>query len=56
MLGTTKSLGSKHTLDKFYTKPELAKDLLELLNIEQYNTIIEPSAGGGRLVSIYKVF
>lgn len=47
MVGTTKSLGTKHTLDKFYTKPELAKDLLKLLNIEQYNTIIEPSAGGG---------
>lgn len=47
MLGTTKSLGSKHTLDKFYTKPELAKDLLQLLNIEQYATVIEPSAGGG---------
>lgn len=47
MVGTTKSLGAKHTLDKFYTKPELAKDLLNLLNIEQYHTIIEPSAGGG---------
>lgn len=47
MVGTTKSLGAKHTLDKFYTKPELAKELIELVGIQNYETVIEPSAGGG---------
>lgn len=47
MVGTTKSLGSKHTLDKFYTKPELAKELIKLLGVQNYGAVIEPSAGGG---------
>lgn len=54
MVGTTKSLGAKHTLDKFYTKPKLAKELIDLLDIENYGTVIEPSAGGGHLVNTYK--
>lgn len=45
--GTTKSLGNKHELDKFYTKPETAKYCLSLLNLSEFDCIIEPSAGSG---------
>lgn len=47
-LGTTKSLGQKHTLDKFYTKPEIALSCIEkIVNIDQFDLIVEPSAGNG---------
>ena len=40
----------KNELDKFYTRPEVAKECLSLLfstiNIEDYS-VIEPSAGSG---------
>ena len=45
--GTTKSGGQKHTLDKFYTKPDIAKQCLKMLPLGQYGIIIEPSAGNG---------
>lgn len=45
--GTTKSGGQKHALDKFYTKPEVAKKFIDKCKIESYTTIIEPSAGSG---------
>lgn len=45
--GTTKSLGNKHKLDKFYTKPEIAKQCINYLNLDEYDCIIEPSAGNG---------
>lgn len=45
--GTTKSGGQKHDLDKFYTKPDVAKWCLEQLNLSSYSTVIEPSAGSG---------
>lgn len=45
--GTTKSLGNKHILDKFYTKEEVAKDLIHKLDLKKYSVIIEPSAGCG---------
>jgi predicted RNA methylase len=47
MKGTTKSGGQKHRLDKFYTKPEIAKQLISKANFSAYNIIIEPSAGNG---------
>lgn len=34
-------------LDKFYTKPEVAKRLIQKINLSDYDTIIEPSAGNG---------
>lgn len=49
--GTTKSGGQKHALDKFYTKPEIAKDFIDKCNIESYTTVIEPSAGSGAFSS-----
>ena len=45
--GTTKSGGQKHALDKFYTKPEVAKKFIDKCKVESYTTIIEPSAGSG---------
>lgn len=49
--GTTKSLGNKHKLDKFYTKEEVVKDLICKLDIRKYSVIIEPSAGSGAFSS-----
>lgn len=47
VIGITKSGGRKHVLDKFYTKPDIAKYCLSFLQLEKYSTIIEPSAGSG---------
>lgn len=51
MKGTTKSLGKKDQFDRFYTKTEVAAQLLSKLQLEQYNLIIEPSAGNGSFSS-----
>lgn len=45
--GTTKSGGQKDVLDKFYTKPEIAKSFIDKTNIDAYDVVIEPSAGSG---------
>lgn len=50
--GTTGSLGVKSDLDKFYTKPEIAQHYINMLNMTEYDTIIEPSAGSGAFSSI----
>ena len=47
MKGTTKSLGQKNLNDKFYTKPAVAKQLINILDLQKYDLIIEPSAGNG---------
>ena len=47
MKGTTKSLGQKNKLDKFYTKSSIAKLCLSQLDLSQYDFILEPSAGNG---------
>lgn len=47
MKGTTKSLGQKDRLDKFYTKTSIAQSCLNELNLMQYDLIVEPSAGDG---------
>lgn len=56
--GTTSSLGKKQAEDKFYTKPEIVDKVLSILstrlNIEDYDTIIEPSAGNGSFSKILK--
>lgn len=46
-MGTTKCNGRKSELDKFYTIPQLAKALIDSLEISKYDKIIEPSAGNG---------
>jgi hypothetical protein len=38
---------NKYGLDQFYTKPEVARKCLETLDLQEYDTIIEPSAGEG---------
>lgn len=37
----------KQNLDKFYTKTDVAKQCINLLNLEEYDLVIEPSAGNG---------
>lgn len=51
----TKSLGQKNSLDKFYTKTQIAKDCINKLNLNDFNFIIEPSAGNGSFSSLIKV-
>lgn len=38
---------NKYGLDKFYTKPKIVEQCLTTIDISEYNTIIEPSAGDG---------
>lgn len=38
---------AKSELDKFYTKPEVSTLCVSKINLEDYTTIIEPSAGSG---------
>lgn len=40
-------MGKKCELDKFYTNPEIVKNLLRYINLDSYDFIIEPSAGNG---------
>lgn len=47
MKGTTKSLGQKDKLDKFYTKSSIAQACLNELDLNSYDFILEPSAGDG---------
>ena len=37
----------KHKLDKFYTKDNIVNYCLSTINLNDYKTIIEPSAGNG---------
>ena len=37
----------KHYLDKFYTKPKIVDMCLSAIDLSEFNTIIEPSAGNG---------
>lgn len=39
------------SLDQFYTKPEVAKSCIDIMDLSQYNTILEPSAGTGSFFS-----
>lgn len=40
----------KDDLDRFYTKPEVVKQCLSLINFKDYDCIIEPSAGTGNFL------
>jgi len=40
-------MGKKSIYDKFYTKKEIVKDLIKYIDFEDYECIIEPSAGNG---------
>lgn len=45
--GTTKSGGQKHKLDKFYTCLEVANMCIAFADVNDFNVVIEPSAGSG---------
>jgi hypothetical protein len=40
-------MASKYEFDKFYTKEDISKYLISLVDTRRYKTIIEPSAGTG---------
>ena len=40
-------MGKKCPNDKFYTKEDTARECINLINLSDYDTIIEPSAGNG---------
>lgn len=46
-MATTKSKGHKEENDKFYTKPDVAKMCIDMLDLSEYDFIVEPSAGSG---------
>lgn len=46
------SYSMKESSDKFYTKPEIAKQCLQTLDMDKYDLVIEPSAGNGSFFSI----
>lgn len=50
-MATTKSLGQKNKLDKFYTKKEIASFCISQLSLDDYDVVIEPSAGSGNFSS-----
>ena len=43
----TKSKGQKDKLDRFYTSEDIAKYCLSLLQLKDFDCVIEPSAGSG---------
>lgn len=47
-------MGRKNDLDKIYTKVEIAEWLISLCQIDNFKTIIEPSAGNGSFSNIIK--
>ncbi len=46
-MGTTKSRGHKEENDKFYTKKDISKMCIDMINLSDFDLIIEPSAGSG---------
>ena len=40
-------MGKKNKNDKFYTKENIAIDLIKLLDLSRFKTVIECSAGNG---------
>ena len=46
-MGVTKSKGHKEENDKFYTKPEVSKLCINMIDLSDFDLIIEPSAGCG---------
>ena len=46
-MGITKSKGHKEVNDKFYTKSEISKMCIDMLDLSEFDLVIEPSAGNG---------
>ena len=53
MSGETKSNGQKDIFDRFYTTSETVKKCLKLINFNNYDCIIEPSAGTGSFINYF---
>ena len=53
---TTKSLGKKNEFDKFYTKASTINECMKLLNLIEFDCIIEPSAGSGNFLQFLPHF
>jgi len=47
MTNNSKIYSDKIKLDKFYTKPSVARDCISQLDLTDYDCVIEPSAGNG---------
>ena len=47
MIKNSEIYSDKIKLDKFYTKPSVALDCISQLNLDDYDCVIEPSAGNG---------
>ena len=45
-MSTSQNL-NKDELDRFYTKPSIVDDLLKTISVEDYDVVVEPSAGTG---------
>ena len=56
MAGTTKSLGQKNQFDKFYTKASTIQECIKFLNFNEFDCIIEPSAGSGNFLQFLPHF
>ena len=54
--GTTKSLGRKNQFDKFYTKASTIQECIKFLNFNEFDCIIEPSAGNGSFLQFLPHF
>ena len=54
--GTTKSLGQKNQFDKFYTKSSTIQECIKFLNFNEFDCIIEPSAGSGNFLQFLPHF
>lgn len=53
MAKETKSNGQKDPLDRFYTLPNIAQQCLKLINFDDFDCIIEPSAGSGSFTKLF---
>ena len=49
----TKSNGQKDIFDRFYTPPNIVEQCLKLLDLSQFDCIIEPSAGTGNFLKAF---
>lgn len=49
-------MGKKCDLDKFYTNPEIARKMLQYVDLDSYDLIIEPSAGNGSFYNEIKSY
>lgn len=45
-------MGKKHIDDKFYTKSEIAKYCISTIDLNEFDNIVEPSAGNGAFSNI----